>query len=76
MSGHTHDSAHIPKGAEIPTDKNNAALAKVDAEYDGKKFITLLFVSLVIALIVIYVLASIGTGDFSWKPFGNEAKHI
>ena len=35
-------------------------------------FLLLLVVTLVIALSIIYTIASIKTGDFSWHPFAHD----
>ncbi len=53
-------------------------IAREEATWTGPKFIGLLGVTLVFALIFIYCIASIGTegrpNDFSWYPFGTTPK--
>jgi len=46
--------------------------ARQDATWSGPRYTGLLFVTLAIALAVIYTIASIRTGDFSWNPIANQ----
>lgn len=47
-------------------------LSAVDQAWTGPRFIALLFASLGVALIVIYVIASIKYGDFEWSPLAHD----
>ncbi|MEQ8456891.1 MAG: hypothetical protein RLO52_10530 [Sandaracinaceae bacterium] len=47
-------------------------LTKVDQEWTGSRFIGLLVGTLTVALIVIFVIASVKSGDYSWYPFGHD----
>lgn len=47
-------------------------LSPVDQAWTGSRFIGLLLVTLTIALIVIYTIASVKSGDFSWHPFAHD----
>lgn len=53
-------------------------IAREEATWTGPKFMGLMVVTLVFALILIYVIASIGTegrpNDFSWYPWGTTPK--
>jgi hypothetical protein len=46
-------------------------LAPVDVKWTGPRFVALLLGSLTVALIVIYVIASIGN-DWGWHPFAHD----
>lgn len=51
-------------------------VSKVDQEWSGGRFVLLLAVTLGTALVIIYTIASIKTGDFSWQPFAHDhAQH-
>ena len=50
-------------------------LARQDVTWNGPRYTGLLFVTLGIALAVIYTIASIRTGDFSWNPLANDPAH-
>ena len=51
-------------------------LTQVDQDWTGGRFIGLLFATLTVALIVIYVIASVKSGDYSNYPFGHDlVKH-
>lgn len=43
-----------------------------DATWDGPRLIGLLFVTLAIALAVIYFIASVRSGDYTWQPFAHD----
>jgi hypothetical protein len=43
-----------------------------DATWDGPRLIGLLLVTLAIALAVIYFIASVRSGDYSWHPFAHD----
>ena len=47
-------------------------LSPVDQQWTGPRFIGLLFVSLLIALAVIYFIASVKSGDYSWSPLAHD----
>lgn len=53
-------------------------IAREEATWTGPKFMGLMVATLVFALILIYVIASIGTegrpNDFSWYPWGTTPK--
>ena len=51
-------------------------LAKYDESWNGSRLIMLLGVSLVIALAVIYAIASVRSGDFTWDPTANDLGDI
>lgn len=53
-------------------------LSTVDKTWTGPRFIALLAGTLVAALIVIYVISSIGEGaDFKWSPLAHDPiKHV
>lgn len=50
-------------------------IARQDQTWNGPRFHVLLAVTLTIALAVIYTIASIKTGDFSWNPLANDPAH-
>ena len=51
-------------------------LTPVDQQYDAKRFLTMLVVTLVLAIALIFTIASIKFMDFSWTPFAHDfAKH-
>jgi hypothetical protein len=56
----------------METKDHEARLARYDEVWDGKKLIALLGVSLAISLAVIYTIASIRSGDFSWDPTAHD----
>jgi hypothetical protein len=52
-----------------------ARIANEEANWNGPKFVGLLFATLAVALVVIYTISSVPTEsrpywDFSWYPFG------
>ncbi|MDW8246336.1 MAG: hypothetical protein RMJ84_07150 [Sandaracinaceae bacterium] len=49
-------------------------LEKEDEYWNGPRFIALLFITLGIALLIIYVIASIKSGDFSWPFLAHDVK--
>jgi hypothetical protein len=52
-------------------------LSPVDQQWTAQRYIALLGATLVVALIVIYVIASLKSGDYRWFPFANDwAKHF
>lgn len=54
-------------------DKQIAArLEAEDAFWDGPRLIALLFGTLAVALVVIYVISSLKSGDYSWRPFAHD----
>lgn len=47
-------------------------LAHEDQVWNGPRFHVLLAVTLAIAIAVIYVIASVRTGDYTWNPWGHD----
>ena len=47
-------------------------LSTVDQAWTANRFLALFTGTLVVALIVIYVISSIKSGDFSWTPFASD----
>ena len=47
-------------------------LTPVDQKWTGSRFIALLFATLGVALVVIFVIASVKSGDYSWHPFAHD----
>ncbi len=43
-----------------------------DAYWTGPRFLGLLGITLAIAFSVIYTIASLKSGDFTWKPFAHD----
>ncbi|HJL20549.1 MAG TPA: hypothetical protein RMH99_33135 [Sandaracinaceae bacterium LLY-WYZ-13_1] len=54
------------------TESAHGNLSKVDQQWTGPRFVGLLFGTLLVALVVIYVIASIKSGDFSYEPFAHD----
>lgn len=51
-------------------------LSPVDQNWTAPKFIALLTGTLLVALTVLYIIASVKTGDFSYQPFAHDlVKH-
>lgn len=46
-----------------------------DAVWNGPRFHMLLAGTLVVALAVIYFIASVRSGDFVWQPFAHDPAH-
>ena len=52
-------------------------LSQVDREWNGPRFMALLVGTLVVALIIIYSIASYKTMDFSWDPLAHDpGRHV
>jgi hypothetical protein len=47
-------------------------LSPVDQKWTGERFIGLLAVTLAVALVIIFVSASLWTMDFSWDPLAHD----
>ena len=47
-------------------------LTPVDQHWTGGRFIGLLAGTLTVALIIIYVIASVKSGDYVWQPFAHD----
>lgn len=47
-------------------------LTPVDQRYTGTRFMIMLAGTLVVALVIIFVMASVKNGDFSWHPFAHD----
>lgn len=47
-------------------------LSPVDQQWTAPRFIALLFGTLVVALIIIFTIASLKHMDFSWYPFAHD----
>lgn len=57
-------------------DKQIAERLKADdATWDGPRLIGLLGVTLALALTVIYVISSLKSGDYTWRPFAHDNAH-
>jgi hypothetical protein len=51
-------------------------LSPVDQKFTAQRYIALLAVTLVVALIIIYFIAGVKRGDFSYHPFAHDwGKH-
>lgn len=51
-------------------------LSKVDRQWTGNRFMVLFTVTLLAALTLIYVMASVKSGDYSWNPLAHDiVKH-
>lgn len=60
------------------TESAHGNLSTVDQKYTAPRFLAILVVTLLIALAVIYLIASFRPGqvDFSWSPFAHDlVKH-
>lgn len=52
-------------------------LSKVDQEFNGPKFLMLLVITLAIAFAIIYFIAGVKSGDFTYSPFAHDPiKHV
>lgn len=47
-------------------------LAREDQVWNAPRFVGLLFVTLGLAFALIYVISSVGTGDYTWQPLAND----
>lgn len=47
-------------------------LSPIDQQWTAIRFVVLLAVTLTIALIIIFVISSIKSGDFSYMPFAHD----
>jgi len=47
-------------------------LSRIDREWTGNRFMLLFVVTLGTALCIIYTIASLKTGDFTWHPFAHD----
>jgi len=47
-------------------------LSKVDQEWNANRFLVLLVVVLGVAFAIIYSIASLKSGDWSWYPFAHQ----
>ncbi len=47
-------------------------LSPVDQAWDGTRFMILFVSTLTVALIVIYVIACLKSGDYSYNPFAHD----
>lgn len=54
------------------TESAHGKLSTVDQEWTGERFMLLFVATLGAALGVIYVIASLKTGDFTWHPFAHD----
>lgn len=60
-------------GAEMSEPESaHGKLSTVDREWTGGRFMGLFVATLLTALGVIYVIASLKTGDFMWHPFAHD----
>jgi hypothetical protein len=51
-------------------------LSPVDQKWTGNRFMALFVVSLGTALVIIYVISALKSGDYSWHPFAHDiVKH-
>ena len=55
-----------------PVESAPGKLSPVDQKWTGQRFIMLLVATLTVALVAIYVTASIKSGDFSWSPLAHD----
>jgi hypothetical protein len=54
------------------TESAHGKLSPEDQRWDVNRFLVLLFVTLIIALILIYIIAGLKSGDFSYQPFAHD----
>lgn len=47
-------------------------LTPVDQKYTGTRFMALLAGTLLVALVIIFLIASVKSGDYSWHPFAHD----
>lgn len=47
-------------------------LSKVDREWTSTRFMVLFWTTIVVVLIILYSIASIKTGNWSWQPFAHD----
>lgn len=47
-------------------------LSPIDQQWTGIRFVVLIAVTLTIALIIIFVIAGLKSGDFSYAPFAHD----
>ena len=47
-------------------------LSAVDKKWQGNQFMVLFVITLGICLVIIYTIASIKSGDWSWHPFAHD----
>jgi hypothetical protein len=51
-------------------------LSAVDQKYTAQRYLALLFGTLIVALIIIYFIAGVKSGDFVWNPLAHDwAQH-
>lgn len=55
-----------------PAESAHGKLSPVDQQWTGNRFMALFVATLGAALVVIYVIASVRSGDFSWEPFAHD----
>ncbi len=54
------------------TESAHGKLAEVDQKFDGPRFMMLLVGTLVVAVSVIFLMASYKSGNFGWNPLSHE----
>lgn len=58
------------------TESAHGKLSPVDQQYNAQRFMLLLVVTLLASLAILFVLASLKFGDFSWNPLAHDpVKH-
>lgn len=57
------------------TQQEIATLKAADAYWTGPRFVGLLFVTLAIAIAVIYSISSVYSGDWTWSPLAHDPAH-
>lgn len=57
-------------------ESSHGKLSPVDQAWTAQRFIALLAGTVVVALIIIYFIAGVKSGDFTWNPLAHDwAKH-
>ena len=55
-----------------PAESAHGKLSPVDQAWDGTRFMILFWATLLTALVVIYVIASVKSGDYSYNPLAHD----
>jgi hypothetical protein len=56
------------------TESAHGTLAPVDRTWNAQRFLTLFVVTLGIAFVILFVIASL-PDDFGWDPFAHDLRH-